>query len=502
MGTIQLLDSVFGPKTLAQRGTSSVNTASKPANVAPSALTRSKVGTARHIVFVLCVLAALMSSIDFTIVSVAVPQFTRAFDTSLTLIAWTLTGYQLVQLVMLPLSGKLSDSFGRKRVFLLCVGTFTVGSLLCGLAPNIWFLILARLIQAVGGGGLMPCTVGVIADQYPDRRAQAVGLFTSVMPIGSIIGPNLGGFILEHWSWREMFFVNVPLGVIVVLAVASLLHEQSVRTARHIDVAGLALFASAITLLLLSLTVAGNDPTLWRSLPVLGGVLGSVALFAGFVWYIRNAEDPLMEYRFMARPPFLAVNLYNFFFGAAVFGFSSFLPTYAVLVFGMDAYLSGAVLTPRAIVMIVISVLASLFIIKLGYRVPMLVGMALVALMLLLLGPGWTQVQIGPWTFGGFWFLASILVISGAGNGLSTPSSSNAALDLAPEKAAALTGIRSMFRLTGGVISISGVVAAMTFFPDQARGLATIFALLALPVFLAAPLALLIPDTANQRRHH
>ena len=112
---------------------------------------------------------------------------------------------------MLPLAGKLSETLGRKHVFLFCVGMFTLGSLLCGLAPNICLLIVFRALQAIGGGGLMPSAVGMVSDQFRERRAQAIGLFTSVFPIGGIIGPNLGGYILEHWSWREMFFVNVPL---------------------------------------------------------------------------------------------------------------------------------------------------------------------------------------------------------------------------------------------------------------------------------------------------
>jgi EmrB/QacA subfamily drug resistance transporter len=442
-----------------------------------------------------------MGSIDSTIVTVAVPQLQHAFDTPLALVAWTLTSYQLVQLVMLPLSGKLSDSFGRKRVFLFCVGTFTFGSLLCGLAPNIQLLIVARMIQATGGGGLVPSAVGIVADQFRHRRAQAVGLFTSVMPMGGIIGPNLGGFILLHWSWREMFFINVPLGVLVVGGVGCLLHEVSERRTRHVDVIGVVLYAGAITLLLLSLTAAADDASLWTGPLVWLGIGASVALFAAFVAYIRHAIDPLMDFRLVARQPFLAANLYNLFFGAVVFGFFSFVPTYAVLVFGMDAFLSGAVLTPRAIAMVATSVLTSLYIMKLGYRLPMLVGMALVAVALLILGQGRTSVDIGSWTFGGFWFLAAILVVGAVGNGLSNPTSSNAALDLAPDKAAALTGIRSMFRLTGGVVSISLVVVALTFFPDQAQGLATIFGWLAAPILLAAPLALLMPDSSRKRRH-
>ena len=178
------------------------------APIAPSAPTQT--AAFGHLLFVLAALAALMSSIDYTIVAVAIPQLVVSFDASLALVSWTLTSYQLVQLIMLPLSGKLSDSFGRKRVFLFCVGIFTFGSLLCAIAPNIWFLIVARGVQAVGGGGLLPSSVGIVAEQYPMRRAQAIGLLTSMQPIGSIIGPNLGGFILEHWTWREMFIINVP----------------------------------------------------------------------------------------------------------------------------------------------------------------------------------------------------------------------------------------------------------------------------------------------------
>jgi EmrB/QacA subfamily drug resistance transporter len=454
-----------------------------------------------HAIFALAALAALMSSIDYTIVAVAIPQLVVSFDTSLAVVSWTLTAYQLVQLIMLPLAGKLSDSFGRKRVFLMCVGTFTFGSLLCAVAPNIWFLIVARGVQAVGGGGLVPSSVGIVAEQYPLRRAQAIGLLTSMQPIGSIIGPNLGGFILEHWTWREMFIINVPIGAAVVLGVGLLLHERpTARKARHFDVPGLTLYGSAITLLLLSLTAAGDDPGLWQGPWVWLGIGISIVLFVAFLWWIKRAADPVMEYRLVAQRPYLAVNIYNLLFGAAVFGFFSFLPTYAVLVFGLDPFLSGAVLTPRAIVMVITSILTSVYIIKLGYRLPMLLGMALVAIMLLLLGQAQTQVTVGPVTFGGFWFLASILLLSALGNGLSTPSSSNAAIDMAPDRAAALTGIRNMFRLTGGVISIAAMVVALTLFSDQALGLATIFGWLALPVLLAAPLAFAIPDAPRRRK--
>jgi MFS family permease len=172
-----------------------------------------------HAFFLLSAAAVLMSSIDNTIVAVAIPELERSFGAPLSWISWTLTVYQLVQVVMLPLAGKLSDSLGRTRLFVACVAIFTVSSLLCGMAPNIGLLIVFRALQAIGGGGLLPSAVGIIADQYRDRRAQAVGLISSVMPMGTILGPNLGGFLLQNWSWHALFWVNVPIGLVVVIGV-------------------------------------------------------------------------------------------------------------------------------------------------------------------------------------------------------------------------------------------------------------------------------------------
>jgi MFS family permease len=206
-----------------------------------------------------------------------------------------------------------------------------------------------------------------------------------------------------------------------------------------------------------------------------------------------------MDYELVARQPFLAANLYNLFFGAAVFGVSSFIPTYAVSHFGMSPLLSGAVLTPRSIAIILSSILASLWLIRLGYRKPMLIGSALVAVMLVLLGTGWTSVQLGPVLLTGFPLLAIILFIGGTGLGLANPASNNASLDLAPERAAALTGVRSMFRLTGGVLSVTGISLALTFFPDRGQGLAVIFGSLSLAMLVVVPLTLSIPDSARER---
>jgi EmrB/QacA subfamily drug resistance transporter len=464
-----------------------------------SAHTASALSPTRHIFFILAVSAVMMSSIDTTIVAVAVPQLTTALDAPLLYVGWTITAYQLVQVIMLPLAGKLSDSFGRKRVFLFCVATFTISSLLCGLAPSIWFLVGARALQAIGGGGLMPSAVGVISDHYRERRAQARGLFSSVLPLGAIIGPNVGGYILEHWSWREMFFVNLPIGVVVFIGAWLLLSPDQELTSRHIDFQGVALYAGAIALLLATMTAAGDDPDLWHTPYLWIAVVVSIGLLVLFLRHIKHADDPVMDYHLVAHQPFLAANLYNIVLGACVFGISSFIPIYAVSHYGMSTMLSGTVLTPRAIVMSVSAILASMWIIKTGYRMPMLFGILAISAMLFLLGMGWTEAYIGSTRIDGFWLLASALVVGGLGMGISKPASNNASLDLAPDRAAALTGVRGMFRLTGGVLSVAAVVLALTFFPDRGYGLSVIFMFLSVVVLLAVPLALMIPDKAGER---
>jgi EmrB/QacA subfamily drug resistance transporter len=457
----------------------------------------------RHLFAVLAGMAVLMAAIDSTIMAVALPNLTTALDAPLAWAGWTLTAYQLVQMIMLPLAGKLSDSFGRQRVFVFCVATFTISSALCGLAPNVGLLILFRALQAIGGGGLAPSAYGIIADQYKERRAQALGLYTSVFPMGGIIGPTLGGFILANWSWRELFWINVPIGLVVLLGVWRLLPAgvgESERRPLKVDVVGLLTYATAIVALVYGMTLVAEDTHQATSPLVWGLVALSVLLVVLFVRHIRRSPDPVMDYKLVGRNPFFAANLYSFTQGAAIFGFFSFIPSYAIWGYGLDVFQSGAVMFPRALVMLAASTLAGISIVRTGYRMPMVVGMAVLSGALFLLSRHWTTLPLGPWTLSGFWLLAIFLAFTGFALGFSNPASSNAAVDLAPHQAAALSGIRSMFNMTGGVISLSAVNVLLSFYADKGAGLATVYGLLAGVVLLTIPFALMIPDTAKQHQ--
>jgi MFS family permease len=352
----------------------------------------------------------------------------------------------------------------------------------------------------VGGGGLLPSVIGLIADQYREHRAQAIGLISSIMPIGSIVGPNLGGFLLATWTWRAMFFINVPIGILLVLGFLFLMPGGEGEVARkrlHVDTLGLLQFVGAIVSLMYGMTLIADDPSQAFSPLVWSLFVFSIVLAVAFVRHVRRTSDAFMEYGLLAGRPFLAANLYNFLFGAVTMGFYSFIPYYAVVKFGLTPFESAAVLTPRAVVVMTTSAVASLYVKRLGYRVPMLLGMIFVGATFVLMAQGWDSVNLGILTIQGFWLLAIIISVGGLGMGLANPASSNAAIDQAPDKAASITGIRGVFRLAGGTISISCVVLALSFFQDQAAGLDIIFMVFTGVLLITVPLVLMIPEAVQ-----
>src|SRR6202171_2514094 len=233
-----------------------------------------------YLLYALCVISVLMFSIDSSIVSVALPTMMTELNTTLPLITWTLAGYTLAQVALQPAIAKFSDNFGRNRVFLVCIFVFTLSSLLCALAPNVWVLIACRVLQAMGGSGLMPSATGIVVSAYPARqRERLIGLFTSIIPMGAIIGPNLGGLILMQFSWRGIFFINLPIGlaILVLLRDRFRLDKPPARE-KPIDYPGILLFATSIASLMIALTSLGSDAAIVRSLQFWGLLLLSLAV--------------------------------------------------------------------------------------------------------------------------------------------------------------------------------------------------------------------------------
>ncbi|MCX6022009.1 MAG: DHA2 family efflux MFS transporter permease subunit [Chloroflexi bacterium] len=456
-----------------------------------------------YLIFAIVALALLMSSIDGTIVAVGLPTIMAELNTNLAWIGWTLTSYMLTSTIIMPIAGKMSDEWGRKRLFLGAVALFTLSSMACGLAPNVYWLIIFRVLQAIGGGAFLPSATGIVSDAFGDRRMTALGLFTSVFPLGGILGPNLGGFIIDNMSWRWVFYINGPIGL-ALLGLGVWLLPSSPATApagerKRIDLAGAGLFAGAMVAILYAMTTWANRPEAIDDPAIWGFLALGVALMGVFLWHESRTASPMLEIDLLRRRPFMAANAYNFIYGAVVFGFFSFIPYYATVAYNMTAGESGLILTPRSLTMAVMSTISSFFLIRFGYRLPMIVGTLFVALSLFMLGQGFHDVALFGVLIPNMALLAAQVLIAGFGMGVSGPASNNAALDLIPEKVAAVAGLRGMFRSTGGVLGTSGLILALSHFPDKAHGLQQIFLFLSGLIVLTIPLVFLIPDAARQR---
>ena len=170
-----------------------------------------------------------MSAIDVTVVAVAFPHFIRDLHTNVLWAAWTISVYSIGVTAAMPLAGNLSDSFGRKKVFMCSLILFTAGSLACGLAPNIFALIACRFFQGLGGASFLPTASGIVSDHFPENRETPIGLLSGMWSVGAIIGPNLGGWIVSQYSWRYIFYINFPVGIVLICLIMVLLKDPGVR---------------------------------------------------------------------------------------------------------------------------------------------------------------------------------------------------------------------------------------------------------------------------------
>src|ERR1700678_957236 len=192
----------------------------------------------RKLIFAIVSIGLFMASIDQTIVATALPAIEKELHAGINWSSWTISIYALGQVIAMPLAGKISDMYGRKKVFMISAAVFTLASLCCGFAPNITFLLIARFIQALGGGAFMPSATGIVADHFGEQRDRAVGLFTSIFPIGGIVGPVVGGLFVSYWTWRRIFLIHVPIRIILLLFTAPVLPASETRPTGRVDITG------------------------------------------------------------------------------------------------------------------------------------------------------------------------------------------------------------------------------------------------------------------------
>jgi EmrB/QacA subfamily drug resistance transporter len=446
----------------------------------------------RYIVFVVGSLAFLLVSISGTSVSVAFPDITTDLNASLILAGWVLSVSQLAGTAIMPLAGKAGEIFGAKRCFLISIAVFTIGSLFSALAPNIYFLIAARFIQALGAGGFLPLVTAIVSDLFPNSRQQAIGLFSSIMPIGMIIGPNIGGWLVQDYGWRSVFWLNIPLGLAVFIATIFLL-KPGKKEGGNLDLTGTGLFSGMLSAFLIALTELGDTENGSRWL--VAGILIAAAVTMGILFWRHEGrvKNPIIDLQMLKEKPFFAANAFNLLYGAAVLGVMSFIPLYATSIFGMSTLESGLILTPRSIGMIIASIVTSMMLPKWGYRRPMLVGTGGMVLSMVLLGLELMGTSVFGMDISSTVILVIIMFISGAAMGIIAPAANNACIDLMPHRVATITGVRGMFRQSGSAISIAVASLVLENFSDIGRGFTAVFYGLAVILVLSVPFIFAMP---------
>lgn len=439
----------------------------------------------RLVVFATVSVGLLMAAIDQTVVATALFAIQRDLHTSLAWSSWTITVYALGQIVMMPIAGRLSDQLGRRNLYLAATALFTLSSLLCALSTNIEMLIVFRALQSVGGGALMPSASGVVSDAFGEDRDRALGLFTSIFPIGGIIGPALGGLLVTYASWQWIFLVNVPIGLLLLLLIWRVVPSGRPERSGTVDAAGALLLALTLLMLMGSASLQGESQApIWIVL----GMLAAAALSgSALARHFRRHPSPFVPPRLLRDRRFALINGLNVLIGAATLGFAALIPIYAEQHFGLDTLRASSLLTVRAVAMIVSAAICVMAIRRSGYRPPLMCGM-------LLMGFGMSALVLHPGAADIYGWLSADSVLTGIGMGIALPSSNNAMLHLAEEDIAALAGLRGMFRQSGGILAVTSASILTAAGSDPSGHQGVVFLTIGGMLLVTVPLAIFVPE--------
>ncbi len=337
------------------------------------------------VVFSGLLLALLLAALDSTIVATALPTIVGELG-GLAHLSWVVTAYLLAQTVVTPLYGKLGDLYGRKGVLQSAIVIFLIGSALCGMSQNMTQLIIFRAIQGLGGGGLTVTTQAVVGDIVPPReRGRYQGIFGAVFGLSSIAGPLVGGYFTTHLSWRWIFYVNLPLGLLAMVVLAITLPATSNRKRHAIDYAGAGLLAVALSGIVLLADLGGTTYS-WNSAFIIGLGIVAAAATAGFVFAEQRAAEPVLPLALFRNKAFAVASALGFIVGFALFGSVTYLPLFLQIVQGASPTASGLQMLPMMGGMLVTSIVSGQLISRSGrYKRYPIAGTAVMTVGLFLL---------------------------------------------------------------------------------------------------------------------
>jgi EmrB/QacA subfamily drug resistance transporter len=406
----------------------------------------------RLLILAICSMSLLIVGLDATIVNIALPAIHDSFHSTLAGLQWTIDAYTLVLASLLMLSGSTADRLGRRRVFQTGLVLFSLGSLLCALAPSLELLVAFRVLQAVGGAMLSPVAMSIVRNVFEDprERAQAIGVWGAVFGISMALGPVLGGFLVSAISWRAIFFVNVPFALAAIALTALFVPESRAPRPRRIDPVGQALVIAALASLTYAIIDGGRVGFGAPRVVVLLGF--ALACFVALVLYELRRSEPLLEVRFFTSAPFAGASAIAVCLFAATGGFLFMNTLYLQDVRGLSPLHAGLYMLPMAAMMIVFAPISGRMVGRFGARPSMVAGGAAVlasGLMLTGLAPG-TSVA----------FLLAAYVVFGLGSALVNPPITNTAVSgMPPAQAGVAAAVATTSRQVGMTLGVAALGA-------------------------------------------
>jgi DHA2 family multidrug resistance protein len=401
-------------------------------------------------------MATFMEVLDTSIANVSLPHIAGNLSVSQDESTWVLTSYLVSNAIVLPISGWLSTRFGRKRFYMTCVGLFTVSSFLCGLAPNLGLLVFFRVLQGLGGGGLGPSEQAILADTFPPaKRGMAFAVYGMAVVLAPAIGPTLGGTITDNFSWRWIFFINIPVGILSLILSSRVVQDpphliEAKQRVGGIDSIGLALIAVGLGALEVVLDKGQEDD--WFASPFVTtfSVIAAVALISFVVWE-WNHPHPVVEVRLFANRNFAVSNLMMLAVGMALFGSTVLLPQYVQVWMGYSAQDAGMALSPGGVMVILLLPFVGRMIGKVDTRY--------------LIGFGFTVLSVATFhmaftLYPGVDFRTVVLLRIFQASGLAflfVPINTIVFAGIPPEKSNQVSGIVNLSRNMGGDIGIAMV---------------------------------------------
>jgi DHA2 family multidrug resistance protein len=404
-------------------------------------------------------LATFMEVLDTSVANVALPHIAGDLSAGVDESTWVLTSYLVSNAIVLPLTGWLSSLFGRKRFYMACVALFTLSSFLCGIAPSLGLLVIFRILQGAGGGALQPISQAILVESFPkNKQGMAMAVYGMGVVVAPIIGPTLGGWITDNWSWHWIFLINIPVGLLSLLLTSFLIHDPPYLVRRalkglKIDYTGLGLLAVGLGFLQIVLDKGQREDWFGSNFIIGCSLLAAVGLLGGLLWELSK-EDPMVDFRMLKERNFAIATFTMFTLGFVLYGSTVLLPIFLQTLMGYTAMLSGLVLSPGGLAVLFLLPLVGRLTQKFEARWLVATGLAITGLGLLRMSN--FNLNIDYWTALEAWTISRVGMAF-----LFVPINVMAFYYIPREKMNNATGIINLARNIGGSVGIANVTTLL-----------------------------------------